>query len=67
LGGVINSQVIDDYVIEHGPDAFSPIVRDEKPTCELNLDKNLLPTNKKNRRALWLLRINYCHCQLAFI
>ena len=52
LGGVIKSEAIDDYIIEHGPDAFLADRPEMKSLlAELNLDKELLPTNKKNRRA----------------
>jgi len=56
LGGVISSQIIDDdvddYVIEHGPDAFLADRPEMKNLlADLGLDNNLLPTSKNNRRA----------------
>ncbi len=52
LGGVIQSEKIDDFVVEHGPDAFLI----DKPELknllmELNLDSQILPINKHNRQA----------------
>ncbi len=52
LGGVIHSQPVEKYTIEHGPDAFLAD-RPEMKTllADLGLDKSLLSTAKKNRRA----------------
>jgi len=52
LGGVISSQAVDDYVIEHGPDAFLADRPEIKTLlADLNLDSQLLPTTKTHRRA----------------
>jgi len=52
LGGVIKSETIDNFIVEHGPDAFLA----EKPELknlltELKLTEDLLSTNKHNRQA----------------
>ncbi len=52
LGGVIKSQRLDDFWVEHGPDAFladRPELRNL--LAELDLTSALLPTDESNRRA----------------
>lgn len=52
LGGVIKSETVNDFIIEHGPDAFLIDNPELKNLLnELNLNSQILPVNKHNRRA----------------
>ncbi|MFN2498886.1 MAG: protoporphyrinogen oxidase [Pyrinomonadaceae bacterium] len=52
LGGVIDTQQRDDFLLERGPDSF---ITEKPETLELaqrlGLESNLLPTNKEYRRS----------------
>ncbi len=52
VGGVIQTEHRDGFVIEHGPDAFISTKPWAKALCEeLGIDKHLISTNSKVRRS----------------
>ena len=52
LGGVIKSEIYNDFVIEHGPDAFLTEKKElQNLLYDLNLNQFLLPTIEANRQA----------------
>ena len=52
LGGVIKSEAVNDFIVEHGPDAFLAQKAELKNLlAELSLTEELLSTNENNRQA----------------
>jgi len=59
LGGVIKSESVGDFIIEHGPDAFLTHEPEFKQLLEeLDLVDQLIPTNIGNRKAFVAQRNN---------